>query len=78
MVSYWHEWLFIIGSVVLALGLLTVAFTGKGPEQWISYIMIAIITFSIYVGGTAWIESTISSFGGQRGQVGAPQSYANA
>lgn len=61
MAIYWYEWLFIFGTVVLVLGLLIVAFTGEGAERWIAYIMIAIITFSIYVGGAAWIESIMSS-----------------
>jgi hypothetical protein len=67
MSIFWYEWLFIFGTVVLVLGVLTVAFTGQGAERWIAYIMIAIITFSIYVGGAAWIESILSSTG-----TGAP------
>jgi hypothetical protein len=63
MAVYWYEWIFIFGTVVLVLGILTLAFTGQGAERWIAYIMIAIITFSIYVGGAAWIESMVSSFG---------------
>jgi hypothetical protein len=64
MTIYWYEWLFIFGTVVLVLGVLTLAFTGQGPERWVAYIMIAIITFSIYVGGAAWIGSIVSSSGG--------------
>jgi hypothetical protein len=64
MSVYWYEWIFIFGSIVLVLGILTLAFTGQGPEKWVAYIMIAILTFSLYVGGAAWLESTVSSFGG--------------
>ncbi len=67
MSIYWHEWLFIFGTVVLVLGVLTLAFTGHGAERWIAYIMIAIITFSIYVGGVAWIGSIVSSTGSTGG-----------
>jgi hypothetical protein len=61
---YWYEWIFIFGTVVLVLGMLTLAFTGQGAERWVAYIMIAILTFSLYVGGAAWLESQVSSFGG--------------
>ncbi len=47
--SYWREWCFVIGTVILAVGLLTVGFTGRGAERTICLIMIAIITFSIYI-----------------------------
>lgn len=67
---YWYEILFIFGTIVLVLGILTLAFTGQGAERWIAYIMIAIITFSIYVGGAAWIESIVISSGS--GQVAQP------
>lgn len=61
---FWYECLFIFGTLVLVLGVLTLAFTGQGAERWVAYIMIAIITFSIYVGGAAWIESIMTSTGG--------------
>lgn len=66
MASYYYEWVFIFGTVVLVLGLLTVAFTGQGAERWISYIIIAIISFSVYVGGAAWIESIATSTQGMQ------------
>ena len=37
------------------------AFTGEGAERWVAYIIIAIITFSIYIGGMAWVESVMTS-----------------
>ena len=55
----WRELLFVAGTVILSIGLLTVGFTGESHERWICLIMIAIITFSIYVGGVAWIHSLI-------------------
>ena len=66
---YWYELLFIFGTILLVLGILTLAFTGQGAERWIAYIMIAIITFSIFVFGAAWIGSFgIDSGSGQVAQ----------
>jgi hypothetical protein len=59
----WRELFFVLGTVVLSIGLLTVGFTGEQHERVICLIMIAIITFSIYVGGMAWINSLISTAG---------------
>jgi hypothetical protein len=58
---YWYELLFIFGTVVLVLGVLTLAFTGQGAERWVAYIIIAILTFSVYVGGFAWMASAENS-----------------
>ena len=52
--GYWREMFFVFASIVLSVGLLTVSWTAQGAERWVSLIMLAIITFSIYVGGTAW------------------------
>lgn len=49
--GYWLAWLYVIGSIALVVGLLLVAFHGTGAERLVCLIMIAIITFSIYVGG---------------------------
>jgi hypothetical protein len=59
--AYWYVWIFVFGTLLLMIGLLLVAFFGQGPERWVAYIIIAIVSFSIYVGGAAWIESIISS-----------------
>ena len=61
MWAYFNEIAFILGTLALIVGLLTIGFTGEGAERWIAYIMIAIVTFSIYVGGAAWIESIVTS-----------------
>ncbi len=58
---FWRELLFVFGTVVLSIGLLTVGFTGEPHERRICLIMIAIITFSIYIGGIAWLDSLLSS-----------------
>ncbi|MEX0866077.1 MAG: GYF domain-containing protein [Pirellulales bacterium] len=57
MWAYWREWLFVLGSILLTCGLLSVGFHGGGSERMICLIMLAIITFSLYVGGFAWSGS---------------------
>ena len=47
--------LFVFGTIVLSFGLLIVSWTAQGAERWICLIMLAIITFSLYVGGIAWV-----------------------
>ena len=46
---------FVFGSMTLTVGLLIVGLTGEGAKTWICLGILAIIAFSIYVGGTAWI-----------------------
>ena len=59
--QFWRELLFVLGTVILVVGLLTVGFGGEKHERLICLIMIAIITFSVYVGGLAWINTIVSS-----------------
>lgn len=47
--GYWRECLFMLGTILLTVGLLAVGFTGEGPERWICLLMLAIVTFSIYI-----------------------------
>lgn len=53
--GYWREMFFVFASVVLAVGLLIVSWSAQGAERWVCLIMLAIITFSIYIGGIAWM-----------------------
>ncbi len=62
--QYFYEAFFIFGSLVLIVGLLVVGFSETGPARWVALIMIAILTFSIYIGGAAWISALISQVGG--------------
>lgn len=55
--GFYRELIFVTGSMVLSIGLLVVGITGVGSEKWICLIMLAIITFSLYVGGFAWVSS---------------------
>jgi len=61
MHAYWFEWMFLIGSVVLVLGLLATAATGAWPERIVCFVMLAIFTFSIYIGGMAWLGSAANT-----------------
>ena len=57
ILAYWMEWIFVTGSVLLGLGLLVVGFYGKGAERTACLVMLGILTFSIYVAGSAWVTS---------------------
>lgn len=62
MWGYWREWMFLAGTIVLVLGLVGTAFTsGVLVERILCLLMMAIITFSIYIGGLAWIGSIASN-----------------
>ncbi len=55
--GYWRQIFFVFSSVVLAVGLLTVSWTSRGAERWVCLVMLAILTFSIYIAGMAWTAS---------------------
>ncbi len=55
--GYWFEMAFVIGAVLLALGLLIVGTQGVGAERVICLVMLAIITFSLFIGGFAWLAA---------------------
>lgn len=55
--SYWREWVFVIGSILLVVGCLSVGFYGAGAERVVGLVIIALITFSLYVVGVAWMGS---------------------
>lgn len=52
--GYWRELFFVFAAIVLTLGLLVVSWKAEGAERWVTLIMLAIITASIFVGGAAW------------------------
>jgi hypothetical protein len=55
MDGYLREWLFVIGTVVLSLGLVIASWVAVGAERWVYLIMMALVTFSIFIGGFPWI-----------------------
>ncbi len=52
--GYWRELFFVFAAIVLSLGLLVVSWGAEGAERWITLMMLAVITFSLFVGGLAW------------------------
>ncbi|NQU25025.1 MAG: hypothetical protein HQ567_27380 [Candidatus Nealsonbacteria bacterium] len=55
--GYWREVFFVFSTVILAIGLLAVSWIAEGTERMVCLIMLAILTFSIYIGGIAWIST---------------------
>jgi lysozyme family protein len=54
--AYWREMFFVFGAVVLALGLLMVSWVAEGAERWVSLMMLAIITVSLFLGSAVWMS----------------------
>ena len=44
----WFETVFTFGTVLLCIGLLSVGFTGTGPERWMCLVILAIILMSYF------------------------------
>jgi hypothetical protein len=59
--AYWREMAFVAGSILLSLGLIALIMDGINVERYLAFGMLAIILFSLYIGGTAWIGSIFSS-----------------
>jgi hypothetical protein len=59
MWGYWREVLFVFGSLVLSAGLLVVGLTGDAPQRWLALAMLAIIVFSLFIGGYAWVAALV-------------------
>jgi hypothetical protein len=54
MWAYWQEMLFVLGAVAFTLGLILVGFASQGTQRWIALAMLAIIVYSLFVGGAVW------------------------
>lgn len=57
----WREGLFVLATILLAVGLLSLGVTTEGPVRWFCLVLLAIILLSLYH-GTFSLVSTI--FGG--------------
>jgi hypothetical protein len=55
--SYWHELFFIFATVVLVSGLLILSWCAEGAERWVGLVMLAIVTYGIFVGGLGWLPA---------------------
>jgi hypothetical protein len=54
--GYWRELFFVFGGIVLSLGLLVVSWGAEGAERWLTLVMLAIITFSMFIPGPGWVS----------------------
>ncbi len=63
MNGLWYELLFMLGTILLLLGLVGVGFAGSGSERMVAMVMIAVITFSIFVFGVAWLPKLRAGMG---------------
>lgn len=54
--AYWREMFFVFGAIVLTLGLLMVSWVAEGAERWVSLMMLAIITVSLFLGSAVWVS----------------------
>ncbi len=52
--GYWRELFFVFAAIVLSLGLLVLSWGAEGAERWVTLMMLAIITFSLFIGGSGW------------------------
>ncbi len=62
--GFWFECIFVLGTLVFVVGLLGTAFTGTTPERIFCMVLTVILTFSVYIGGTAWLASIMQTVGG--------------
>ncbi len=62
--GYWREMLFVAGTILFSLGLMAVAFVSQGIERYLCLALVAIIVFSVYVGGAAWFSSIVGGLSG--------------
>jgi len=59
--GWWREAFFLIGTLAVTLAVTSIGFQSTGPERVVSLIILAIITFSIYIGGIAWLSTAMQS-----------------
>jgi hypothetical protein len=63
MSRYWYGMLFVLGTLLFVVGLITLGFRGEESERKICLIMLAIVAVGIYVVGNASISSFESPLG---------------
>jgi hypothetical protein len=64
--AYWREMAFVAGSILLSLGLIALIMYGLNAERYLAFGMLAIILFSLYIGGAAWFGSIVGTVSGAR------------
>lgn len=52
--AFWRQLVFLPAALVFVTGLILVGSHAEGPERWLSLVMLAIVVYSLLVGGAAW------------------------
>jgi hypothetical protein len=52
--AYWRLAALLVATIVLIFGLLGVAYTSDGPERWISFVLLAVVFYSLYASDSVW------------------------
>ena len=59
--GWWREAFFIIGTLAVTLAVASIGFQSTGPERVVSLIILAIVMFSVYIGGIAWLSTAMQA-----------------
>ncbi len=59
--AYYYEWIFLLGTLTLAIGLMITSATAVGMVRILSMILMGLLLVSIYIGGIAWIGSVANT-----------------
>ena len=54
MWAFWRQLLFLPAALVFVAGLILVGSAADGAERWLCLTMLAIVVYSLFVGGAAW------------------------
>jgi hypothetical protein len=54
MWAFWRQLLFLPAALVFVVGLILVGSAADGAERWLCLTMLAIVVYSLFVGGAAW------------------------
>jgi len=52
--GYWRQATLLFATVLMTLGLLGVAYSSDGPERWISFVLLALLFYSLYASDSVW------------------------
>lgn len=52
--NFWRQVLFVPATLLFVVGLFWYGGSSDGPERWLCWSMLAIIGYSLFVGGVAW------------------------
>ena len=52
--AFWRQLVFLPAALVFVVGLVLVGSNSEGAERWLCLAMLAIVVYSLFVGGAAW------------------------